>query len=144
MLFVTYATNRDQVRGWRYLWAKHAVGFAPSVHCARCLKGDYLNQFGKDMGVNVLTPIDLPAGELVYFCGVATPYVWANNLHLAVRVKPGASAVISAYNGDVIEVDGAEQVHFDDKEARRLFPERAEEFLTCRNFQFAAQVWGRP
>jgi hypothetical protein len=55
------------------------------------------------------------------------------------------------YTGYTIKVGNAEKVIFDDKIARKLYAEKiralyaereAEEFLTCRNYQFGAQVFG--
>jgi hypothetical protein len=66
-----------------------------------------------------------------------------SNLHLVGRVKDGASASIVLHNGSILEVGGLERIQFDDKAARKLFPGKSEAFLTCRNFQFAAQHFGK-
>jgi hypothetical protein len=47
-------------------------------------------------------------------------------------------AIETRPTGDVIEIDGADYLPFDDAEARRRFPHRGEAFLSCRNFQFGA------
>jgi hypothetical protein len=76
-----------------------------------------------------------------YICGVAYPYKWANNMHLALIENPEQNAELQLYNGDVLEVLGAEQYVFDDRAARELYPNRGPEFLTCRNFQFGVQYF---
>lgn len=133
-------SERPAVTGWRHLWAKHVTGFVPSRHCAGCLKGSYEERFGRDMRVNDMIWLDRSPGDIIYFCGVSTPYDWANNLHLAVRVtgKTQDLARLETYTGDELTVVGAAAIPFDNTTARLRYPDRGREFLTCRNFQFAA------
>lgn len=140
MATLRYITSSARLTGWRYFWAKTVVGFNPAVHCAQCLVGAYLKQVGKQMAVNQNVPFDLKPGELVYFCGVSNPYVWKNNLHLAVVGKLGAVATAKAYNGDELVVTGAEPIKILPDEAVSTYATRGKEFLTCRNYQFGAQV----
>lgn len=141
---IIYLTGNENQKNWRYLWARHVIGFQSSIHCARCLKGEYIKPIGKHMPANEWIDIDLPDGEWLYLCGVASHRCWADNLHLACRISAGDQASVLTHHGDKIVIDGAAAYLFDDQKARELFPERGEDFLTCRNFQFAAQVYGRP
>lgn len=139
---LTYQSARPIASGWRYLWGKTVRGFNPAVHCARCLVGDYLAEVSPSMPANAPIELAFPEGTIVYICGVSTPYRWANNLHLAVRVRAGRQTYAQTYNGDALEIEGAEPVPFDDRRARALYPGRSAAFLTCRNFQFGAHVYG--
>ena len=136
-------SDRAAVTGWRYLWAKHVVGFKPSCHCAGCLKGTYDPRFGLATPAGQMINLwPYAPGAILYFCGVATPYRWANNLHLPVRVTGDPQDMASArcYNGDELTIAGATEILFTDKEARRDHPSRGPEFLTCRNFQLGATL----
>ena len=129
----------DQVQGFRYLWMKRVWDFRPSQCCAQCLTGPYVEGIGPDMG-----PVELriPAeeGEVFYLCGVSKPYDYALNLHLALRAKPGASALIDSYRGDRFEVLDAEGVPFDDTAVHRGFPEASIRQAKCRCYQFGAHL----
>jgi hypothetical protein len=141
---VQYFSASAAVEGWRFLWMKRVTGFDASRHCARCLLGEYVEAVGLDMPVSTLIDVPAEPGDVFYWCGVATPYRWKHNAHLALAARDGGGAVLHCYNGDVLVVTGAEQIPFDDKAARALFPERSKAFLTCRNFQFGAARFGRP
>ena len=86
------------------------------------------------------TPVN-PAGTVLYLCGVASPYRWERNAHLAVIVAPGHDASVQLWNGDTVKITGARQIVFDDNAAKDRYPEKGREFLTCRNFQFGAQYF---
>ncbi len=136
-----WQSRRDRVLGFRYLWMKTVTGFLPRHHCARCLKGEYHPEFGPTMDVNArLGAVEYSEGTLLYICGVSSPYRWPQNLHLAGRVTAGAQAGTTVWTGDQLTVSGLERIPFDDRAARRRFPERGEDYLTCRNFQFGAQL----
>jgi hypothetical protein len=142
MLTLTVTSSRATLTGWRYLWAKHVIGFDSGQHCAKCLRGSYLQGIGTDMPVNTPVQICNPGeGATLYLCGVSVPYQWRNNLHLPVRVKAGAFAEVKAWTGDVYRIDGAEALPIDGLVARRAFPSRSAAFLSCRNFQFGAQYF---
>jgi hypothetical protein len=80
------------------------------------------------------------AGELFYLCGVASPYQWANNAHLAFRTIEGRACQITLWNGGVIAVANAAPVCFTDAQALEFYPDKSKSFLTCRNFQFGAAL----
>lgn len=134
-------SERDTLKGFRYFWGKHVTGFNPNVHCARCLKGTFDKNVGLSMPMNQDIDVPLSDGEVFYICGVATPYKWDNNGHLAVKGKIGATAQLHLYNGDTVEVKDAEQIPFDDKVALSLYGDKTKEFTTCRNFQFGASYF---
>jgi hypothetical protein len=135
-------SENSSLRGWKYFWAKTVEGFDSSQHCARCLEGKYLKQVGLQMKVNADIPMEYPENAIVYFCGVASPYVWAKNLHFPVMVKEGATCSKRACTGDTLIIEGAEELPFSDLSAVSMFPERDRSFLTCRNFQFACEYFG--
>jgi hypothetical protein len=136
-------SERASLAGWRYLWAKRVRGFRPGCHCAGCLTGSYEPAIGLSAPVNRV--IELPGyapGEIIYLCGVSTPYRWANNLHLPIRVTGERDDIASAvcWQGDEITIAGAVRLQFTDEAARRDYPSRGPAFLTCRNFQFGAAM----
>lgn len=135
-------TDHPLKNDWMYFWSKTVTGFSPKVHCARCLKGSYMEELGLDSKLNEPFPIqDLPEGSFLYLCGVAKPYKWSNNFHLAMRVKAGSTIQRETFRGTRILVTNAEELTIEDKQARARFPEKAKAYLTCRNFQFGAQYF---
>lgn len=130
--------------GFKYFWMKTVRGFNPLVHCARCLLGSYEQSVKVKMAVNQPTELTAVDGAVVYLCGVADPFRWERNLHLAAMVKRGSIATVAAYTGDVICLLDCETINFNDEAATRLFPELGKAFLTCRNFQFGAHFYGSP
>jgi phosphodiesterase/alkaline phosphatase D-like protein len=88
------------------------------------------------MAANIDVDVPVTEGEVFYVCGVASPYKWANNAHLAVKVKAGAKCELALYTGDKIYVDGAEKIPFDDKKTLEKYGHLDKSFTTCRNFQF--------
>ena len=145
-LSVIYHTAPDgppKGSAWRYLWAKSVRAFDPRQHCAKCLVGAYETRFGLSMESDDLIALDgYQPGALIYFCGVSKPYRWERNLHLAVRVtgEDQDVASVSAYNGDEITVAGAQEVLFNDGAALNLYGGKGDAFVSCRNFQFGAQM----
>lgn len=139
---IEISSPHANLTGFRYFWMKSVTGFDPSVHCARCLRGNYEKVIGSKMPTN--QRLDLGGyteGAVLYLCGVSAPYRWASNAHLAVKVKKGAVATVTLYTGDVVQMFDCIALPFDDKVARERFPERSIAFLSCRNFQFAAQYF---
>ena len=126
--------------GFRYLWMKRVDDFLSCHHCARCIVGPYIWEVGKHMDSRSVF-IAGDEGVLFYLCGVALPFDYSKNMHLALRVVEGKEASVTSHRGQVFSVQGAEQVHFDDRAARRKFPDHGEAHLTCRNFQFMAQLF---
>ena len=146
-------SDRNNLIGWRHFWGKKVVAFDDRFHCARCLVGSQERRVHTATPVNVDIPLpNLKAGDVFYICGVATPWEWANNLHLACRVvseqntlftPPKAlapKASVLSYVGDRVTVTGAILLPFGDEIASKRYPDRDRSFLTCRNFQFGAEM----
>jgi len=132
--------KQDVGGGWRYFWAKTVTGFDASIHCMQCLIGDRIEGIspklltkGGKVGKRFKT------GTMLYICGVSYPYIWDRNFHMPVRVKRGASSRARTYTGAIVTVEGAERIAFNDHAALAHFGQKGPRFLTCRNFQFAAQ-----
>lgn len=139
----TYRTTGANVAGFRHLWMKTVTRFDPANHCARCLVGAYEKSFGTRMAVNEAISAAYPAGTVLYLCGVSAPYRWEKNFHLAARVVPGKTIFAPLYNGDVLDIEGLEEIPFDDQAAREQHSSLGEAFLSCRNFQFGVHHFGR-
>jgi hypothetical protein len=131
-------------QAFRFFWAKRVTGFDSSTHCAECLSGPRLSAVNKDLARGGRAIIQAPAGSLIYICGVASPRNWSNNFHLALRVVEREQTVSQLYTGACVTVTNAVAIPIADAAARRMYPHLPEEFLTCRNFQFGAQEFGRP
>ena len=130
-----------RLAGFRHFWLKRVVGFYPSQHCAGCLKGSYVEGVvGVDMPAAVDLQFGAAAGELFYLCGVASPYQWANNAHLAFRATPGSLARLMLSNGGLVTVANAAPVLFTDAQALEFYPRKGRAFLTCRNLQLGAAL----
>jgi uncharacterized protein (DUF779 family) len=127
----------------KYTWAKYVEVFDDTNHCAKCLKGKWPQVINEKMVANQDIILPLDEGKPFYICGVAYPWSYHNNMHLAVIGKIGSESRLELYTGDVLLVKDAERYLFDDKAARELYPEYSEEYLTCRCFQFGAQLFGK-
>jgi hypothetical protein len=134
MISRTWKSERDRIVGFKYLWLKTVTGFDSSVHCARCLVGKYSSEFRPKMVVNSAVGQKYKEGTVLYFCGVSTPYIWANNLHIAGVVTEGSKFQTFAYNGDYLFINNFERFEFNDRLAKSQFPKLSKEYLTCRNF----------
>lgn len=141
MINFEWKSSNSEIKGFRYLWLKQVTGFNPKVHCARCLNGEYSKDFSPRMPVNSVLSLDYQENDVLYFCGVSIPYKWENNLHLAGIVSNGEQSEVIAYNGDILTINGLKKIDFDDAVAKAKYPNLGREYLTCRNFQFAAQVF---
>jgi len=126
----------------QYTWAKYVEAFDDKNHCAKCLKGKWPQEkFNSAMPTNTDIVLPLANGKPFYICGVAFPFNYNNNMHLAVVGKSGAEARLELYTGDILIVKDAEKYCFDDKDARELYPNYGKEYLTCRCFQFGVQYF---
>jgi len=127
----------------QFTWAKYIDNFDDTNHCAKCLKGKWPRIINDKMDANQDISLPLDEGKAFYICGVAYPWNYSNNMHLAVIGKKGSHAELELYTGDKLIVQDAERYIFDDKVARKLYPNYTEQFLTCRCFQFGAQYFNR-
>ena len=118
----------------RYLWLKNVKGVDLSVHCARCLKGEYIDNISPK--VPHTENIVLEDG-IYYLCGVTLPYVWRKNFHLAFEYCEGESIDYES-NGIHVVIENAVRLpiseeYIDQNDANAAL----REFSTCRNWQFA-------
>ena len=125
----------------KYTWAKYVEYFDDENHCAQCLKGKWPRVINDKMVTNQDIELPLDEGKPFYICGVAFPWNYKNNMHLAVVGKKDAVATLELYTGDILIVKDAERYIFNDKVARKLYPKYNEKYLTCRCFQYGAQYF---
>lgn len=121
-------------RNFRYLWLKSVVGVDLSQHCARSLVGQYNNNISNS--IKHLENLEI-SNEVHYLCGVAFPFNWNNNFHLAFRYCEGNILEYSS-NGVSIKIQDAEMLpispeYIDDSDPHS----RIKSYCTCRNWQFA-------
>lgn len=121
-------------RPFRYLWLKSVRDVDLSLHCARCLIGDYDGRINN----RLREAHDIELDEDVYYlCGVSEPYRWENNFHLAFSRKDGSTIDYSS-NGVTVRIDGAERLPIDAKYNNPAdMHYRTKSYCTCRNWQFA-------
>ena len=120
---------------FKYLWLKTVKDVDLSQHCARCLIGDYDNRINN--GTKEEHDIKLNDGDIYYLCGVAFPYKWGNNFHLAFRYKDGSNIEYSN-NGITVKIEDAERLPIDSKYNNPLDKHiHTKAYCTCRNWQFA-------
>lgn len=123
---------------FKYLWLKTVVDVNLNVHCARCLIGEYDERISARM--SEAADIELPNAPYHYLCGVTTPYVWAENFHLAFVEKEGATLDVERHGIHII-IDGAEELPFSEADIDQSDPHaRAYAYRTCRNWQFAHKI----
>ncbi|MER9652475.1 hypothetical protein NKJ26_03020 [Mesorhizobium sp. M0152] len=138
----TQPTGGGPVGKHGYLWMKKVTGFDPRYHCAKCLKGEYENDFGLRVPTNTWRTLKgYQESDIVYVCAVSRPYNWHRNRHLVVRVKAGSHAGLDLWTGDRVLLDNAEIIRFTGQVAAERYADKGEDFTTCRNFQFGAQFF---
>jgi hypothetical protein len=125
-------------RPFQYFWGKYVNDFNIKVHCANCLIGHYSSIIKKDCNL-----IDSELNEFpfkyFYICGVAKPYRWQNNFHLAVKESKGHN-VYSNENGVEVWIEDAERIEIQHLEYPEVY-EKNKPFSTCRNWQFGYQMF---
>ena len=89
--------------------------------------------------------------SVYYLCGVAQPFKWEKNLHLAFMPQPGSTsslrwtfmphpggAIHYESNGITVEIEGAVQLPICTDNIDQSHPKaRLKSYHTCRNWQFA-------
>ncbi len=117
---------------FRYLWLKGVTGVNLKVHCAKCLLGEYDERVYPEM--ETARNLVLKPAPYYYLCGVAKPYRWGKNFHLAFREKEGAKLTFSE-NGILITIDNAERVTFSQADIDQKDPHAFQsQYCTCRNW----------
>ena len=119
---------------FKYLWLKHITGIDLNVHCAKCLKGEYIS----DVNNKITSLKDLPLQNGVYYlCGVSLPFVWVNNFHLAFEYSEG-DVVRYSNNGIEIIIENAVSLPISEKFIDETNNKaKYKSYNTCRNWQFA-------
>lgn len=119
---------------YKYLWLKKVVDVNLSEHCAKSLIGPY------DERISSKTTflLDAPLEDGVYYlCGVAYPYVWENNFHLAFMTSEGDTIEYS-FNGISITISDAKMLPISESSINKMHPKsKFKSYNTCRNWQFA-------
>lgn len=119
---------------FRYLWLKRVTGVDLSVHCARCLKGQYMDNINPR---NPHTTYIQLANGIYYLCGVSLPYNWAKNFHIAFEYSEG-SRIEYAKNGISVVIENAVELPISESYIDQTDPNAwKKEYRTCRNWQFA-------
>lgn len=119
---------------FRYLWLKTVKGVDLTQHCAKCLIGEYDTRINATM--KEAADIELQ-NEVYYLCGVAYPFVWVKNFHLAFMPAEGQNLRYES-NGIMIEIEGAAQLPISEDYVDYTYPKAyLKSYRTCRNYQFA-------
>jgi len=66
-----------------------------------------------------------------------------SNFHFPLKWKECSTATGETYNGFILTVKNAEIVPFSKDFAKTHYSHLGEKFWTCRNFQFAAQMYAK-
>lgn len=132
MIIEEFKTDRE----WKYLWGKYVTGVDKSVHCAKCLLGEYEAAF--NAGTKQLQNLQLEdKSKVFYICGVSSPFVWEENFHLAV-IESAGDVVDVERNGVRVKIADAKELPIDFSiEECTDYRKRFARFGTCRNWQFA-------
>jgi hypothetical protein len=137
--------GREYLQGFRYFWLKYVSGFDQAQHCARCLLGNYSKLVNTAMLTERIVQLQEPAAaapfDYLYLCGVAAPYQWERNFHLALRpAAPETITEAETSNGFRVSVQGLEAVPI--PTLPDGFQGLAKAYTTCRNFQFGVASYG--
>ena len=119
-------------RAWNYLWLKAVKGFNLNNHCARCLSGPY------EPRDNMAAGVELTGSKVYYLCGVAKPFRYDENFHLAFQYNPGHTLHFNDKGLEVV-IQDAEQIIFPAMTAMDTHHPKGTQkaFYSCRNWQFA-------
>ncbi len=124
---------------FRYLWLKYVTGYNLEVHCARSLKGEYSTQIVRDMGKKSEILLNEFPAKIVYLCGVAQPYNWSKNFHLALLADEGYGPLPIDELGIKMAVRNAIPLPIETTSMRAINHSKISQkaYATCRNWQFA-------
>ncbi len=123
---------------FRYLWLKYVTGVDLEVHCAKCLVGEYSTAVKKDVGETELIELDEFPAKIFYLCGVAIPFKWENNFHLAFEEATGEEFRVDEL-GISVTVRNAHRLPITTEAMNEINHPRIgnKSYSTCRNWQFA-------
>lgn len=121
-------------RPFRYLWLKSVVDVDLNNHCAKCLIGEYndkINGHEKEF-LNILLE-----DKIHYLCGVAYPFNYDDNFHLA--FKPSKNNILKISDKGIdIEINNAKALPISTEYIDNNHPKsNFKSYYTCRNWQFA-------
>src|SRR5699024_11050934 len=119
---------------FNYLWLKEVTDVDLSVHCAKSLLGDYIKQVtNKNSEYHQLECSD----NIHYLCGVARPWNWDNNFHLAFEPCEGNYLTVDK-KGIYVEIKDAIELPISQSNVDFNHPKaKFKTYYTCRNWQFA-------
>ncbi len=113
---------------FRYFWIKYVKGTDLSKCCAKSLIGEYSKfKYYK----NIDFTLNEHEFEYLYICGVSTPYVYDNNLHIALKYKRGSDVVINE-KGVSMTIRNTERIEIKEHKGHK--------FSYCRNWRFAKMI----
>ena len=119
---------------FKYLWMKTVKSVDLSVHCAKCLIGMWDSRISGDK--KIIENIEL-YNSVYYICGVAYPWDWNKNFHLAFEPCEGENIDFN-YNLIHVEIEGAKALPILEENINPLDPNIDNDvYRTCRNWQFA-------
>jgi len=117
-------------RKYKYFWIKYVNAVDLTIHCAKCLIGSYSKIKNYD---NAL--LNESEYKYIYICGVSIPFVYNDNIHIALKYKKDSIVKI---DNDLISicVKNAEEI----KIVPAISNEKRQNYVTCRNWQFANMI----
>lgn len=127
-------TSLIKTKDFKFLWLKKVEGIDLSKHCAQSLLGPYNKQIGPH--ITTINDLNLEDG-IYYLCGVAFPYCYDNNFHLAFTNCDGSEINYSSNGIDVI-IENAAPLPINSSYINKMLPKaKFKSYYTCRNWQFA-------
>lgn len=123
---------------FRYIWLKYITGFNLNEHCAKSFIGEYskVNLFKEQQDVDLN---EHEGAKYFYLCGVAKPFRYKENFHLAFIHKPGSLLHVNR-NGIEVMIQDAEEVEIKEQSFYDHEKGHLKTYNTCRNWRFAYQV----
>jgi len=146
LMDVIVEASGDLSLEFRHFWGQVVRGFNPARHCLPCLIGARKKTIRPTMASTHKNGValEIQEGEYFYLCGVSHTFAHRENFHLAGVIESGATASLTTFGKRSVVVHGMRAIQIDPGPAATLFQGKGREYLTCRNFQFAAQVFGNP
>lgn len=130
---------------FRHFWCMIVRGFDPTKHCLPCLVGTRVKAVSPMMfdNGNASVSFNCRPSDFVYICGVSHSWEHKKNFHLVGSPAVDQSATSKTFRGVGVEIRGASRIEINAEPAKTLYPDLDRSYLTCRNFQFGAQMYGK-
>jgi hypothetical protein len=139
---LTVTGYKPENKQFRYLWGFYVRGFKPWEHCQSCFRGALAKEI--DASLTMADGVDLDQRmDYFYLHGNASGTAKdrkANNLHLAVRPKLGATATVTAGEA-VFTIEDAEAIEI---QGPIMELEHLKMYYKCPNFRFGMQMYPTP